>query len=203
MAATAATRAAVRTPLSQAPPVDWYASGTFWAIAAVAVAVIAIAVGTWSAFRSANPRRHLHITEDSLVSLLPSGLGLGDDVEVHRRGKVLSNPHVITVSLVSRSARDIPRAAFDGTPLTLDFGVPVIGLLEQWSDPGRAAVCKPSVTVTATALTIGPALLTRSHELRYTVLVDGEPNLAIQGELADVHIHTKPPRPRMTPAASC
>jgi hypothetical protein len=98
--------------------------------------------------------------------------------------------------VVSRSARDIPRAAFDGKPLELDFRAPVVVLLEQKSHAWRAAVSAPPVAVAGTCLQVGPALLTSDHELRYTVLVDGEPDLDLRGSLTDVHIYTKPPRSR-------
>ncbi|MDX8056670.1 hypothetical protein SK571_45510 [Lentzea sp. BCCO 10_0798] len=159
------------------------------------VAVIAIVVGAWAAFRSANPRRALYIAERSAVALLRSTRGLDDhEIEVRRQGRVLNEPHVVTVDVASRGARDIPRSAFDGQPLKLDFGVPVVALLDQRSDADRPAVPSPKVVVTQTGLEIGPALLTRNHLLTYTLLVEGPPYFQFFGELADVNIYDRPVR---------
>jgi hypothetical protein len=170
----------------------WYSSGTFWSIAAVAVGLIAIIVGAWAAFRSANPHRNLYIFIDSSIALLWTPRGLDGGVEVRIGGRTLTAPHVVTIEIISRSARDIPKTAFDDAPLTLNLGVPVVAILEQRSK-ARTGLSEPAVVATARGLAIGPALLARNHKLRYTVLVEGRPTLTPQGNLTDVHIHMKPP----------
>ncbi|MCX5121204.1 hypothetical protein OG992_28905 [Micromonospora sp. NBC_00362] len=166
----------------------WYGSGTFWAIAAVVVAVVAIAVGAWAAFRSANPRRVLYITMPSAVSLLRSEPEISEGIEVLHKGRPLSQPYLVTVEVLSRSSRDIPRPAFGAQPLNLDVGAPVIELLDSWSHSGRSAVPVPALTVTSTGLHVGPALLTRRHHLGYILLVDGPPQLQVMAEMADIDI---------------
>ncbi|QFZ17567.1 hypothetical protein [Saccharothrix syringae] len=179
----------------------WYASGTFWTIAAVVVAVIAIVVGAWAAFRSARPRRALYITVDQAVSLLRAAPGLdGSGVAVSLHGRELTRPYVVTVDVVSNSALDIAPSAFGGSPLELEFGVPVLALLDQESDAGRPAVREPKVEVASTALHVSPALLTRRHRLRYSVLVDGKPDFRPVGDLVDVAVHVGPV-PARTPLA--
>lgn len=169
-------------------PDPWYGSGTFWAIAAVLVAVIAIPV----AYRAARPRRVLYIAVDSVVSLLRTAPGIRGRTEVRHDGRVLTEPKVVIVDVVSRSALDIAAVAFGDAPLELEFGVPVVALLEQLSDARRPAVREPTVKVVGTALHVGPALLTRRHQLRYTVLLDGEPRFRPVVDLVDVTVREQP-----------
>jgi hypothetical protein len=99
-------------------------------MAAVPVGVVAIVVSAWAAFRSANPRRCLHVVDSMTVSLLQSAPGLGEAVEVCGHGRPLVHPYIITVDVVARSGRDIQKSAFVG-PLSLDFGVSVVALLHR------------------------------------------------------------------------
>ncbi len=185
-----------RMPLTEQPLAagePWYASGMFWAIAAVVVAVVAIVVGTWAAFRSARPRRVLHVWVDSAVPLMNTARGLhGRRLAVTLDGQELTAPHVVAVKVVSRGALDIAASAFGGRPLELEFGVPVLGMLEWQADAGRAAVRPPEIEVIGTALHLGPSLLTRRHRLRYTVLLDGKPKFHPVGDLVDVTVHQTP-----------
>ncbi|MFD5831013.1 hypothetical protein [Lentzea sp. NPDC060358] len=154
------------------------------------VGLVAIVVGAWAAFRSARPRRALYINVDQAVSLLRAAPGLhGSGVVVSFNGRTLTRPYVVTIDVVSDSALDIAPSAFGGKPLELEFGVPVLALFEHESHPGRPAVRMPKVNVVGTALHISPALLTRRHRLRYTVLLDGKPNFRPIGELVDVAVH--------------
>jgi hypothetical protein len=182
----------------------WYASTTLWAVAAVVVALVAIPVATWAAFRSARPRRALYISVDQAASLLRTKSALdGHDLTVSLDGRALTALYVATVNVVSDSVLDIAPAAFSGAPLELDFGVPILTLLGKTSDAGRTGVRDPAVQVRDTALHVGPALLTRRHRLRYTVLLDGKPEFCIRTDLADVVLREKwePVRYVSTPIA--
>jgi hypothetical protein len=165
-------------------------SGTFWAMAAVVVGVVAIPAGAWAAFRSARPRRTLRIIVDSAGAAW-SALSLVDgyDKNPHRRG--LGRPYVATVDIVSRGAMDIPAAAFGGSPLELEFGVRILAVVDQVSDAGRPAVRPPGLAVAGTALHVGPALLTRRHRLHYSVLLADAPQFRVVGELADVRVRAE------------
>lgn len=168
----------------------FYASGTFWTIVGIVVAIALGAWAVWAAFRSARPRRSLYIDMSQAVSLLRTAPGLhGSGLTVSLRGQELTRPYVATVDVISSSALDIAPGAFGGSPLELEFGVPVVALLDQGSHAGRPAVREPKVEVVGTALHISPALLTRRHWLRYTVLLDGKPDFRPVGDLVDVAIH--------------
>ncbi|MEU7526769.1 hypothetical protein AB0A74_13630 [Saccharothrix sp. NPDC042600] len=169
----------------------WYASGTFWSIAAVVVAVVAIVVGAWAAFRSTSPRRVLHVVLDSVVPLRAAP-GWGYPIEVRLPDRVLVDPHVVEIGLISHGSRDVPQAAFDGRPLEIDLHTPVIALLDQQVKAGRNGVPRPTVMISPTGLHIGPALLTREHTLLYTLLVDGRPRLNAWSPVADMNLRHDP-----------
>ncbi|HUR02450.1 MAG TPA: hypothetical protein VM347_07920 [Nonomuraea sp.] len=127
------------------------------------------------------------------MALLREMPGPAGKTEVHHDGRILVEPYVATVHVVSRSALDIKLDTFGSQPLELEFGVPVVALLEKHSAPGRAAARDPEVKVAATAVHVVPALLTRRHELRYTVLLDGRPAFRPLVDLVDVTVHQNPP----------
>lgn len=181
------------TEESSPPGAPFYTSGTFWTIIGIAVAIALGCWAVWAAFRSSNPKRTLHITTDQVVPLVTSAPGLeGRRIMVSLDGRQLTTPHVITVDIVSRSGKDITPEMFSSAPLELEFGTPIVALLNQYSDARRAAVRDPSVTLHNTALHVGPALLTRQHELRYTVLTEGQPKFRPVANLADVTILQTP-----------
>lgn len=175
----------------------WYSSGTFWAIAAFAVAVVAIPVGAWAAFRSANPRRRLYI---GLANTTPLMHGAGKQVEgleVRHQGNILTDPQLTTVKIISRGWRDIPKAAFDG-PIELDFSTEVIALLGSRSKAKPAVVPAPAVRVTSSGLLVEPSLLTRDHQLSYVLLINGEPTLSTRCSLENVDVRLELPNPTQT-----
>ncbi|MEU4445053.1 hypothetical protein AB0K14_02145 [Actinosynnema sp. NPDC050801] len=181
----------VRMPLGQqqVPQEPWYTSGTAWTIVGIVVAVMLGSWAVWAAFRSARPRRTLHIWVESLVPLVNTAPGLhGRQLTVALDGHKLRSPYVVEVEMASRGALDISAAAFGGQPLELDFSVPIVALLKQSVDAGRPAVREPRVEVVDTALHVGPALLTRRHRLRYTVLLNGKPDFHPVGDLENVII---------------
>ncbi|NGY63420.1 hypothetical protein G7043_31305 [Lentzea sp. NEAU-D13] len=182
-----------QVPLAeQSPPAaePFYTSGTFWTIVGILVAIALGAWAVWAAFRSARPQRALYINVDQAVSLLRAAPGLhGSGIAVSLHGRELTRPYVVTVDVVSDSSLDIGPSAFGEAPLELEFGVPVLALLDQESDAGRPAVRAPKVDMAGTALHISPSLLTRRHRLRYTVLLDGKPDFQPVGDLVDVAVH--------------
>ncbi|WP_148088788.1 hypothetical protein [Saccharothrix texasensis] len=163
---------------------------------AVVVAVVAIVVGAWATFRSARPRRVLYVWVDSAVPLINSTPGLdGRKLTVSLDDQELTAPYAVTVEVISRGAVDIAASAFGGTPLELEFDAPILTLLDKTVNAGRPAVREPRTEVVGTALHIGPALLTRRHRLRYTLLLDGKPEFRPVGELENVVIRDISPPP--------
>jgi hypothetical protein len=159
-------------PAPAPPPYPWYASGTFWAIAGVVVAIIFGTGAIVAAYRSQNPRRRLNVYVSSSTPLVhEKGKLLA--LEVRSDGEVLKNPHLVTVVIVVRGRRDIRKDAFDG-PIELMFGARIVGVLEANSATKVPGTPVPEFGNFRNALKIEPALLRRDHKLTFTVLVEGQ-----------------------------
>lgn len=113
-------------------------------------------------------------------------------VEVRDEGCVLTDPHLVTVEIVSRGRRGIPEDSFDG-PIRLNFGTEIVAVIESVSVARPEAVPAPRMSTTATALHVGPASLGRDHALSYRVLVNGYASVVGECSLRDVDVrHTSP-----------
>jgi hypothetical protein len=170
----------------------WYTSGRFWSIAGVSIGALAIVVGVVATYCSDYPRRRLYIFVSSTTSLLHRSGSQLMGLEVRDEGHVLSDPHLVTVEVISRGRRDIPEDRFDG-PIVLDFGTDIVAVIESVSAAKPQTAPAPSVTTTATALHIGPTLLRRDHKLSYRVLVNGNPRVVGECPLTDVDVRHDSP----------
>jgi hypothetical protein len=154
-----------------------YASGTFWAIIGVAVAIVVGIAGVWAALRAASPERRLFYSMPVITPLLHQQPGLPQDIEVRRmsedgQGEVLNHPHVVNVQLTSRGRHDIAREAFDGEePLTLDVGAPIVEFLKVATSPPDRPV--PDWEVEGSKLLVRPSLIRRRQTIVFSLLVDG------------------------------
>jgi hypothetical protein len=128
----------------------FYASGTFWAAAGTIVGLAGIVVIALVTLRAAYPRRRLWYSM-SVTPLLARGQDVARELVIFYRGDQLDHPHTASISLISKGRLDIPRAAFDGQPLRLDLGVPVIAILKASTAPDRTP---PVVRPEASALII-------------------------------------------------
>lgn len=168
----------------------WYASGLFWTILAVAIAVIAIPITVWAAFRSANPKRRVHVWLSDVTPLLNRR---AQDLELRHSGQVLAEPRLATVTLAVRSTKDIPPDSFTG-PIVLDLGTPIVALLSSEARTKRVGLREPAITVAGQTLEIAPSLLARDHAITVSVLVDSPPSLEpAQIALTDVETSLEPP----------
>jgi hypothetical protein len=167
----------------------FYASGTFWAGAAVAVAVVAIVVAVLLWFLG-SPRRLLVYGVVSEAALLTSGARrqVGADLEVTLSGQVLNDPHVILLQVESRSRRDIRGTDFENAmPLMIDLGTPILNLLDL--DTGGRGKPDVKVEVKNTEVAIGPGLIKRGQTIRVNLLTDGPVSVTCaHPQLADVII---------------
>jgi hypothetical protein len=151
----------------------FYASGTFWAGAAVAVAVVAIVVPVVLWFLG-SPRRLLVYGVVSETALLTSGarLQVGADLKVTLSGQVLNDPRVILLQVESRSRRDIRGTDFENAmPLMIDLGTPILNLLDL--DTGGRGKPDVKVEVKNTEVAIGPGLIKRGQTISVNLLTDG------------------------------
>ncbi|MGX7828300.1 hypothetical protein ACTG9Q_24735 [Actinokineospora sp. 24-640] len=169
----------------------WTVAAVWVSVGGVVVAVAAIVVAAWVTRRYSRKRRHLFYNVTAVPIVRPVNPAFQGEVEVivRRPGsdEALNDPHVVTLFIVSRSDDDITPGCFQG-PLIFDFNVPVIALMESNSEPGRKGVSPPGVETTASALHVRPSLITTTHKLWYSLLVEGQPALSIDGSPANVVI---------------
>ncbi|EWC64021.1 hypothetical protein UO65_0642 [Actinokineospora spheciospongiae] len=183
---------------AQTPDADntpFYASGTFWAIAAVAVAIAAIGVGAWAAWRSANPKRQLNIWIGSDTPLMTTR---AEGITVGFEGTPLADPHIVRVQIAARGRKDIVPADFAG-PLRIDLATPVLRLIATHSTTKRDNLPAPALTVDDTALVLDPTILPGDQRTTLDVLLDSTPELAVTAPLANVTVKKTDPNPSPSP----
>ena len=161
-------------------------SGTTLSIAAILVTLLA-GFGGPLVVHLVRSRRHklfYGLPADTSVLTTPHGIS---DLELRRHGKVLAQPHVLEVQLISRGRKDIPSNAFDkGNPIRFDVGANIVELLEVTSEP--KFIKSPKVTIVGTALNIGPNLIGKRQKIAVTLLADGKPSLTCQSPIKDVDV---------------
>jgi len=170
-----------------------YTSGTFWAIVGVA-AVLLIGIATiWVTLRVANPKRRLYYSMPVSTPLINRRPDLPPDIEVRRAGNILANPHLLSIELTSKGRQDIARQAFDGEPLRLDVGAPIVECLTVTTSPSDRP--DRAWTTDGSALLIGPSHLGKRQTTVFSLLVDGpSPDLRKpQQTLLDVDIRHRDP----------
>ncbi len=169
----------------------WYTSGTFWAAAAVVVAVLAAVAGVWVTLLVGFPRRRLYYGLRATAPLLTAPTGMEGALQLLYRGKPLADPHVLTVELVSRGRKDISNDAYNGSqPLQLDVGSRIVEILQITSEP--ETLDAPQVAARGTRLRIGPSLIGKRHQITISVLTDGgPPSLTCRSPLVDVQIRQR------------
>jgi hypothetical protein len=150
-----------------------YSSSVFWAVAGVAVAVATLAIITIQ-WRAAASRRVLTYSLVSDTALLKEGAReKAAGLRVMLDDKVLNEPHVVSVRVEFRGRNDIERAEYDGSePLTVDLGTTILMRLDQGS--GRE---KPTVSVNAESVAIGPELIRSGQIINIDLLTVGPANL--------------------------
>jgi hypothetical protein len=101
----------------------------------------------------------------------------------------------VSFYLSSRGRRDITREAFDEClPVELDLGVRIRDIADIWSSRPSARMVK--VRADGRRLLVGPSLIGRRQDLRFTVIAEAKPpSLACQASLVDVAVR----RQRLAP----
>lgn len=102
----------------------------------------------------------------------------------------------VGIYVSSRGRRDIRRDAFDeGKPVELDIGVPIQRLVQTWNS--RVDVRIVNARVEGTCLLVGPGLINRRQDLRFTVIADEKPTrLTCKASLIDVSVREQELGPR-------
>jgi hypothetical protein len=151
----------------------FFTSATFWGPAVGAIAVIlTTAVVVWVTLRASNPKRQLLYAMPVVTPLLNSRPDpLPQQLKVSYGTTELKFPHSVNVELTSRGRRDISRAAFDGEPLCLDVGAPIVECLDVKTTPTDRP--DPSWKIDGSKLLIGPSLIGKRQTTVFSLLVNG------------------------------
>lgn len=147
----------------------FFTSPTFWT-AVTAMATVLLIAATLA--RRAPKQRRLTYRQE-VVPLIDAQASVG--LEVLRGGDRLKDPHIVEFVLVNKSRQDIGSEAFDQqTPITADFGVPILEDLGCTPHPESSR--PPKQEIHGTELHVLPGRIGRGDTMTYRVLVDGPPN---------------------------
>ncbi|MEU9917822.1 hypothetical protein [Streptomyces sp. NPDC051001] len=164
----------------------FWASGTFWAAAAVVVAVLVGIGAMWATLRAAHPKRRIAYDSEA-TAIVASNHPLGSTLEVRRNGILLTNPYIVRVDIKNTGRRDITSNEFDNaSPLRFDLGVPILEVLNAESTPREAQL--PAYEVSGRELHIKPSRIGKETIASYTVLVEGSPRPSLTHSLIDVQV---------------
>jgi hypothetical protein len=156
---------------------SWVTSPTTLSVVTAVGSILAAAAGVW-VLLVAGPRYRLRY--GPLTSKqLPDGSWL------------------LGIHLSSRGRRDITRDAFDeGKPVELDTGVTIRGPVGVWSS--EAAIRTVLHRAEGTCLLVGPGLIGRRQDLRFTVRAAAKPpaGLTCRASLINVQIRRQLLTPR-------
>lgn len=146
-----------------------------WGFWGLVVGLIAIVSGIWAAFRAGEGKTRIYYELVGTARLLGSHAQVSG-LEVTRQGQRLEDPYVTTLRLEVRSRHDITEDQFSKQrPLVFDLGVPILDILGNFSRPEDRPV--PEYTAAASTLCLGPDLLDKHAQLRFTFLLEGKPDL--------------------------
>jgi hypothetical protein len=161
----------------------WYDAPVFWGIPATVLALVSV----YAAWRAIPPRRMLYDWRLDAVQLVRTDATAAVELEVRRNGEILRDPHVVQVKLASRGRADIGRDAFDG-PVVLNVGVPILDVLN--ADSSAEHVPAPPVEIDGSTLRVGPSMLSKRHDLTYSLLIEGAPasKLTLDNRPRDVEV---------------
>jgi hypothetical protein len=152
----------------------WYDSGAWPFIGVVVgsvIALVGIFVGTRYTVRASDPGRSLLYSMPTVTALVQDQHREHARLEVSRDGNVLSDPQVVVLRLVLHGRQDVIAADFEGGPLLLDIGVPILDLLAISCEPQDSPALP--VRVDGSTVRVGPALIHRDEAVSLSVLIDG------------------------------
>jgi hypothetical protein len=116
-----------------------------------------------------------------------------ENLEVSRAGVVISEPHILEITLASRGRKDIPTSDFDeNKPLQIDAGTVILDIVKIKSEPESTSA--PKVIYEDNILSIGPSLIRKRQRIGITLLIDGKPTLSHADSLIDVKVRQQRPQ---------
>lgn len=176
----------------------FWASETFWAAAAVAVAVGAGIVGAYATLRAAFPKRRMvySFTSSALVQRHQRNVS-SNVLHIYLGTRELADPRLVSLRLENPGRRDISSVQFDqGTPMRVTLGLPIVELVSMAAEPPGNPGLNDVALEGNSAVSIRPGLLKAGAAITYTFLVDGEPSqYSLSASLVEVDLTQKfPPK---------
>jgi hypothetical protein len=165
---------------------NFYTAGSFWAAVVGTIGTVIVGViSTWYASRAAPKRRLLYSISDPVPLLAPGGLPEG--LEVRRGERKLTDPRLVEVTLTSNGRQSISSELFNqGRPMLLDLGVPIVEVLKKTTRPTEQAI--PDYRVSLSTLEVGPSAFAPRQQVKFSLLVEGDPELKLVSNLPDVNV---------------
>ena len=136
----------------------WYSSGTFWTGAGAVIAALAIIVAILLWFVGPPQRLLVYSFSDTPLLTDDALAHANTELKVTLDDQILTDPHIVSIFIESRSRRDIRTADFEnGRPLAFDLGTPILKLLHY--ETGGSAMPQVEVGIDQGSATIGPGLI--------------------------------------------
>jgi hypothetical protein len=178
----------------------WYTSAATigWTAEAATIAFGVVGIILW---RLNIPKRLLIYTKESASLLLESGLTYndGDDIKVISRGRIVHDPHLVTLTIASRSRRDIRESDFEGKPLLFHLGVPIaasasLAMKNQNAPKLEPTPATPDVQAKpCQTVQLQPSLIRKGPWCRLHLLTEGSPHLQHESPIVDVVVRRETP----------
>ena len=159
-----------------------WADAPVWGFIGVVVGIVAGATGVWAAFRAAADKCRLLYWMWEVIPRPTTPEGFVDTGLPGRDGyteKPLARSHLVKICLLARGRRNVQDGDFQGQPLILDVGKPIVKMESATVYPGSRPA--PWVAVGNRTIRVGPCVLPHGHVLVIEVLVNSpEPRLTCQ-----------------------
>lgn len=158
-----------------------------WGPLGVIVAIVVGALLIWLTWKLVFSHQQLYYSVQ-MTPLVGRGSGFTSRLRIYYGGAEtpLAKPVAVGIRFASRSAKDIPTAAFDDRkPIALDLGIPVVAILGDVTSSETIAYSDNKVF-------IGPCLIRKDEIIRLDVLVDGQPTIQVTSPLIDVKLKERP-----------
>jgi hypothetical protein len=156
----------------------WGGLSALGAFIAVAVAIIV--------FWLSNRRRVLLYSTPVVTSLLstPAPHMAEGDIHVMFKGQPLTDPHLVTLRVESKSRKDISNRDFNADkPLVIRLGT---SFAASVSEPTKVPVDKLSIE--NSDISIGPCLIRRGPVVQLQFVTEGPPHTSYKSELIDIDV---------------
>jgi hypothetical protein len=163
----------------------WYTSATLWVAVAAIVAVITLAVEIIRWWLSSRRPVLLYSTPvvTSLLSAHAPQIAEGD-LKVTFKGQPLTDPHLVTVRVESRSRKDIGNRDFNADkPLVIRLGT---SFAAPVSEPTKVLVDK--LHIDNSDISIGPCRIRRGLVALLEFVTEGPPHTSHKDELLGIDV---------------